>query len=1071
MRNIYCNSGMLLARSLAFLSLLLAAPSLCADIPSLLLDASEKRIGLDDRVQVLVDRDGTLDIAQVSASGFRRHFSSGQGRLPRFEYSDAVYWLRIRLRNPDPDARWYLRLGHAPLERVDAYLFRGGSPERLRAGAAVAFSKRPLPHRLPMFPLAFSPQGDLTLYLRVANRGETTLAPTLFTQAELLAVEQRTWVTWLAYYGVLAGLMLLAVVLFLFRRDRLNLLYAAYVASWAGVLLHRDGVLQILWEGIGSYPLGHWLGVLNADLLLPLLFVAFSTLLLDTRRVLPRLNAMLWALLGLYAVSRLFGLGAAGETAALAFSLASLLIVVMNGLLFAAAWLVYRRGSRAGLYYLAAYSVFLLGVLSFNLEKVGLLHWPGPEASADPGVADLLVAYLARLGVLFEFAVFTLYLVRRYRRIDLEHARLRETLLQQQQEHNRALERMNAELRRTDRLKDELLANSSHELKTPIQGMLGIAASLRGARGLPDTLRGELEVLYGGGLRLSRLVDDMLDLSRLRSGELTVRPDALDLRSAVQAAGALLQPALTEKSLGFVNRVPQPLRPVWADEGRLQQILLNLIGNAVKYTERGHIEVSAAKEGEQLLIQVRDTGIGIAAEDQESIFQRFSRVSGGEGPVSGMGLGLAITRKLVELHGGRIAVNSALGRGSVFSFTLPLAAEGSSLRPPLPEGAPPMDAILSVPRAVPERRAGQRSLLLVDDEGLNLHAIGTLLRDRDYHVLTAADGHQALGILEDSPVDLVLLDIMMPRMDGFTTCLRIRDQFPPHQLPVLMLTARPRSKSVGQSFRCGANDYIEKPVREEELLARVASHLQLKDLAHLQGDRGLLQQLRRAWETSREQLRGFVGLMREAVLLLDGGLKVAYGNDTAVGLLDGAAVEGVALSRLFPDLPVQRIRDGLRTEDGDGHLHFRELAPAGRRDLRLDLLIATLDDGRDGLHLCLIRTPGTAVEVPGDERAALVELMNAALSAWESVSGKDRFDLAEQSGLWRVQIDEGRLRTRVMDRYRQLQTLPKYPRWKDVMKTARFVLEQAGTERVEADAALRDLARRMEDFRRRKALG
>jgi two-component system sensor histidine kinase ChiS len=356
--------------------------------------------------------------------------------------------------------------------------------------------------------------------------------------------------------------------------------------------------------------------------------------------------------------------------------------------------------------------------------------------------------------------------------------------------------------------------------------------------------------------------------------------------------------------------------------------------------------------------------------------------------------------------------------------------------------------VLALSPAEPPR-PGQRTLLLVDDEALNRQVIGSLLRRQDYHVLEAQDGYEALEVLEERVVDLVLLDIMMPRLDGFATCLRIRAQYPPHRLPVLMLTAMPRARSVAQGFRSGANDYIEKPVREEELLARVAAHVELKDLAHLQRDRSLLLQLRRSWEASREQLA------------------VTYANRAALRHLAGDAETGLQGSRLG-DLFEHDLTPGAI---GGGPVQFRGLARAGSAVAAADLTIAPLSQARESIHLCLVRPPAMADSVAGDGRAELVELMNLTLTAWERLVGRDRFELAEESRLWRVQVDDGRLRTRVMDRYCRLQTLPRYPRWKDVVKTAEYVLARAGAASPEGQARLAALRAKADAVRRRMTVG
>ncbi|NJL28797.1 MAG: hypothetical protein HC897_13345, partial [Thermoanaerobaculia bacterium] len=243
----------------------------------------------------------------------------------------------------------------------------------------------------------------------------------------------------------------------------------------------------------------------------------------------------------------------------------------------------------------------------------------------------------------------------------------------------RRLERereISRQLRETDRLKNEFLANTSHELRTPLFGITGLAESLLdGVHGeLPVPVCEDLAMMVASGRRLGGLVDDILDFSRLRRRELGLAFRAVDLSEAVELVFSLTMPLVGNKRLELVNAVEPELPDVHADENRLQQILLNLVSNAIKFTERGRVEISARVEGERVRVAVSDTGIGIAADQRERIFAPFEQVdASAERIAGGTGLGLAITRHLVELHGSTIELDSTLGVGSHFVFSLPIA--------------------------------------------------------------------------------------------------------------------------------------------------------------------------------------------------------------------------------------------------------------------------------------------------------------------------------------------------------------------------------------------------------------
>ena len=326
--------------------------------------------------------------------------------------------------------------------------------------------------------------------------------------------------------------------------------------------------------------------------------------------------------------------------------------------------------------------------------------------------------------------------------------------------------RVNRSLQRLDALKDEFLANTSHELRTPLMGILGLAESLLdgGSGPLSDKARHELGLIIASGSRLSTLVDDILDLSKIRRDQLRLDIRPVDLRVVVDVVLALAAPLVGGRGLALRNAVPHDLPAVDADENRLQQILHNLVGNAIKFTERGSVSVGARARGARIEIEVADTGIGIAPDRQQAIFEPFEQ---GDGTMTrvhgGTGLGLAVTRKLVELHGGHIELTSTPGEGSVFCFDLAassvpaetgigLQRRTRTLRALADDANDAADtAQADAEASSAARRRGDRfRVLVVDDEPVNRNVLVNFLSDR-YQVREAADGAQALAMLQEEP--------------------------------------------------------------------------------------------------------------------------------------------------------------------------------------------------------------------------------------------------------------------------------------------------------------------------------
>jgi two-component system sensor histidine kinase ChiS len=426
-----------------------------------------------------------------------------------------------------------------------------------------------------------------------------------------------------------------------------------------------------------------------------------------------------------------------------------------------------------------------------------------------------------------------------------------------------ALETKNSELQRLDKLKDEFLANTSHELRTPLNGIIGIAESLiDGATGqLPEKTNINLALISSSGKRLSALINDILDFSQLKHKTIELQIKPVGLREVVYVVLALSGPSACQKNLQLINSISPELPLAAADENRLQQILYNLIGNAIKFTDSGTVEISAKIvnsalfpvgdrrqsniSNEMLAVTVSDTGIGIAEDKLEGIFESFEQADGSTArEYGGTGLGLAVAKQLVELHGGQIQVSSTVGVGSQFTFTLPISysqPENSRL-PLLTEGdgdlsgpqfalqlPPIVDPLVSTNSDLLETE--KVKILVVDDEPINIQVIRNSLSLENYAITQASNGLEALTLMEEGfKPDLILLDVMMPRMTGYEVCREVRKKYSPLELPILMLTAKNQTADLVEAFNLEANDYITKPFIKKELLARINTQVRLAKL-------------------------------------------------------------------------------------------------------------------------------------------------------------------------------------------------------------------------------------------------
>jgi len=470
----------------------------------------------------------------------------------------------------------------------------------------------------------------------------------------------------------------------------------------------------------------------------------------------------------------------------------------------------------------------------------------------------------------------------------------------------------NKELERMDKLKDEFLANTSHELRTPLNGIIGLADSLiDGVAGqLPPAAVKNLSMIVASGQRLAALVDDILDFSKLKQQDIQLQLKPVGLREITDIVLTLSQVLKGQKKLTLINAISADLPSAYADENRLQQILYNLIGNALKFTERGTIEISANLVNSQLAITVSDTGIGIPADKIVRIFEAFEQAEGSTARIyGGTGLGLTVTKQLVELHGGKIWVESTVGIGSQFTFALPISekpAESLNTRHSASIEIPQSVEIEPVP-LTPDSE--QFCILIVDDEPINLQVLINHLSLNHYLIKQASSGQEAITLIEEGlKPDLVLLDVMMPKMTGYEVTKKLRDKWPLTELPILLLTAKNQVEDLVVGLEIGANDYLTKPISKDELLARIKTHLSIKHLreenlrmsAELEVSRQL-QQMLLPTKKELQQIEGLdiAGFMEPAeevggdyydVLQYSGRILFAIGDVTGHGLESGALI-------------------------------------------------------------------------------------------------------------------------------------------------------------------------------------
>jgi PAS domain S-box-containing protein len=456
----------------------------------------------------------------------------------------------------------------------------------------------------------------------------------------------------------------------------------------------------------------------------------------------------------------------------------------------------------------------------------------------------------------------------------------------------RAEERARAEaLAELDRAKTVFFSNVSHEFRTPLTLMLGPLNDALEARGaaLPPRVREQLEIACRNGLRLLKLVNTLLDFSRIEAGRVEASFELTDVARLTAELAAVFRAATEKAGLRLTVECEPVAAPVYLDREMWEKIVLNLVSNAFKYTLQGEIEVRLRHEGRMVALSVRDTGSGIPESELPHVFERFYRVKGTRGRTDeGSGIGLALVQELVRFHGGTMSVESVHGQGSVFTVRIPtgrdhlplervnaprdLASTALGAAPYVEEAlrwlpgeaaAPAIETIIE-PAQAPDRAsttATRPTILLVDDNADMRQYLRRLL-SAQYEVVAASDGARALALIRQERPDLVLTDVMMPGLDGFGLLRAIRADATLNDLPVMVLSARAGEEASAEGLDAGADDYLTKPFAARELMARVRANLQMARLRR--GRREAEEALRQINEWLEERVSARTAALRES---------------------------------------------------------------------------------------------------------------------------------------------------------------------------------------------------------------
>ena len=758
-------------------------------------DEATQSLPLGRVMQVFEDIGGQATLADIRARDdlFKPHNKDTLNA----GYSHSAFWLKVDLSyqplNPQIHRTWLLELAYPPMDNIDLYLADASGNYRLaeRTGDALPFDSRQIKENNYLFELNFSPGQSQTVYLRVASQGSVQAPLTLWSaQAYLEEQPVRIYILGLIY-GVLLGMLVYNLFIYLSVRDTSYLYYIFYIASFGLYQLSVNGAaVQYFWP---NNP--WWANAATPFLIGSAAFFGcqFARTFLHTASHSRWLDR---ALMLLMAVGVLVMVLALTTSYAVSLRLATGLALAFIVTIFTAGVVAWVRGLRVARYFVIAWSAFLLGGLVNTLMVLGYL----------PNV--FLTMYASQIGSAIEVGLLSLALADRINAMrDLQARTL--------QESGQKLAAMNQQLAHTNQLKDEFLATVTHELRTPMNGVIGSLELIKTLDMSPE-LELYTQTAEGSAREMMHMVNGILALTELQAGRLGVRPRTFGLNELIQSLSDQYGPSARSKGLQFSYEIARNLPDQWVgDADKIRQCLECLLDNAIKFTRVGGVilRVTGKTAGPgrwALAFNVIDSGIGFVHIEEAELYQNFFQVDGSmTRSYGGLGIGLAICRRLVELLGGRLTHHSQPGQGSQFQLLLELESPLESSQPG--EGR--------------SRRPDECVVLLVEGSSPGQVVLRGMLLKMGYRVLSVDNGVDAIDILRRERVDAVVLGCPFSQVSGASMGSQLLTLAACAKLAVLALFDSETEARQARQQVDGITDYLLKPVRYEAVQQALARRL------------------------------------------------------------------------------------------------------------------------------------------------------------------------------------------------------------------------------------------------------
>ena len=779
---------------------------------------------LSEYFAILEDPSQNLTFIDVRQPSIAAKFHVGQKSRAMLNYgfTSYAYWLRLQLRNTDniPVTRMLL-IDNPTLSDIQWYRpLETGGYKFLETGNAWQFATRAYENRNYVFPIILSAQSAQTIFLRLQSATPLIIPATLWEPRAFHLYERNDYATQSLYFGVAITIISFNLLLYIGLQESLYLLYVISSLSMVYVIAAQFGFTkEFLW------PESTWwsdIEICIAPLITSVTGAIFMQYMLDTAINIPELDRLLRKVIF---VLLLFAMGCIISMQVFV-QLAYIFILITTLLILIIAMYCAFQEQRGAIFFTVAFIIVFITNLTQYLGWEGLVSLNGfatdyVHPSLILEMSLLTWALLDRFNTIYKEKEFARWINAQQTLVENLHAhrRVLETSIA---ERTNELQKCAAELaiakeqtEVANQVKSAFVARMSHEIRTPMNAVIGFAGLL-GYTPLTLPQRNLLDKILKSAKTLLGIVNDILDFSKIETDELIIDPQPFALNVMMENVVNMLKVRAEEKGIG-IKFIVAPDVPLYllGDAMRISQILLNLGNNAIKFTEAGYVVLQISldeQHGEHVVLRfiVRDTGIGIVKEQRIHLFESFVQADNSMSrSYGGTGLGLAICQQLIQLMGGRINVKSKLGIGSKFYFTLPLVVTDASLLP-LDE----QDSESGLMRRLHTLR-GTR-VLVVDDNEMNREVVCSFLERFGLVVDVAENGQQAIAQVVATAYDLVLMDLMMPELDGLTTTRYLRNMGYT-DLPIIALSAHSISKNDQKILDAGIDGFLAKPFQPQEI--------------------------------------------------------------------------------------------------------------------------------------------------------------------------------------------------------------------------------------------------------------